>query len=415
MLIDFKVFFKDFETIKVAITMTIVATLAKFLAAYFTQKIFKFSRDERRLIFGLSNAQAAATLAAVLVGFQLGIFQESVLNGTIVMILITCTIASFVAQRGAQKIAVMEISENENREEEIDERILIPVNRMETTEELLNLSITVKSKNNKSGMYALNVIDNSDEFGVSEKHGRKIIELASTSASSVDVRIHELLRFDVNIVNGISNVVKEHKITDMIMGFNEKEFFNDSFFGNLTDGILSKCNTTTMVYKSNQPLSTIKRHLIIVPDRAEREIGFPFWLVKIWNISRNTGAKLVFYSSESTINIIKEINANHPIPCDFNTFNEWTEFLILAKEVKSDDNVIVVLSRKDRPSYNNIMPKIPIYLVKHFNSNNFILVYPMQLGVKDDNNVDFKNPSVLEPLGKLDDIGKTISWLFKRK
>lgn len=416
MLIDFKVFFKDFETIKVALTMTIVASLAKFIAAYFAQKIFKFTRDERRLIFGLSNAQAAATLAAVLVGFQIGIFEEAVLNGTIVMILFTCTLASLVAQKGAQNIAVLELSNTDtNKEEDIDERILIPVNRMETTEELLNLSITVKSKNNKSGLYALNVVDSSDEFGISEKNGRKIIELASTAASSVDVRIHELLRFDVNVVNGISNVVKEHKISDVIMGFNEKEFFNDSFFGNLTDGILSKCNTTTMVYKSNQPLATIKRHLVVVPDRAEREIGFPFWLVKIWNISRNTGAKLVFYSSESTINFIKEINAKHPVQCDFNTFNEWSEFLILAKEIRSDDNVIVVLSRKDRPSYNFIMPKIPVYLIKHFNTSNFILIYPMQLGVNEENNVNLKNPSVIEPLGKLDDIGKTISRLFKRK
>ena len=415
MLIDFKVFFKDFETIKVAIIMTVVATLAKFLAAYSTQKIYGFSKDERRLIFGLSNAQAAATLAAVLVGFQLGIFEETVLNGTIVMILVTCTQASLAAQKGAKNIAMLEMSDEEGIDEDIDERILIPVNRLETTEELVNLSITVKSKNNKSGMYALNVINNSDEFGSSEKNGRKIIDLASIAASSVDVRIHELLRYDVNVVNGISNVVKEHKISDIIMGFNEKEFFNDSFFGNLTDGILSKCNTTTMVYKSNQPLATIKRHLVIVPDRAEREIGFPFWLIKVWNIARNTGAKLEFYSSESTINFIKEINANHPVQCAFHTFNEWSEFLILAKEIKSDDNVIVVLSRKDRPSYNSIMPKIPIYLVKHFNTSNFMLIYPMQMGVEEDYSVDFKNPSVIEPLGKLDDIGKTIARLFKRK
>ncbi len=415
MLIDFKVFFKDFETIKVAIIMTVVATVAKFLAAYSTQKIYGFSKDERRIIFGLSNAQAAATLAAVLVGFQLGIFKETVLNGTIVMILVTCTMASLAAQKGAKNIAMLEMSDEEGIDEDIDERILIPVNRLETTEELVNLSVTVKSKNNKSGMYALNVINNSDEFGSSERNGRKIIDLASVAASSVDVRIHELLRYDVNVVNGISNVVKEHKISDIIMGFNEKEFFNDSFFGNLTDGILSKCNTTTMVYKSNQPLATIKRHLVIVPDRAEREIGFPFWLIKVWNIARNTGAKLEFYSSESTINFIKEINANHPVQCVFHTFNEWSEFLILAKEIKSDDNVIVVLSRKDRPSYNSIMPKIPIYLVKHFNTSNFMLIYPMQMGVEEDYSVDFKNPSVIEPLGKLDDIGKTIARLFKRK
>ena len=57
-----------------------------------TQLTYHMSGIDRRMIFGLSNAQAAATLAAVMIGFNLGIFDESVLNGTIVMILVTCTV-----------------------------------------------------------------------------------------------------------------------------------------------------------------------------------------------------------------------------------------------------------------------------------------------------------------------------------
>ncbi|TNF43494.1 MAG: cation:proton antiporter, partial [Bacteroidetes bacterium] len=105
MLVDYRAFFSDFETIKVAIVMTVVATLAKFSAAWLTQKSFRFTADERRLIFGLSNAQAAATLAAVLIGYNvitgttesgepIRLLNDAVLNGTIVMILITCTIAT---------------------------------------------------------------------------------------------------------------------------------------------------------------------------------------------------------------------------------------------------------------------------------------------------------------------------------
>jgi Kef-type K+ transport system membrane component KefB len=66
MLIDYRAFFQDMETIKVAAVMVVIATTAKYSAAWLTQKTYKFSVDERRLIFGLSNAQAAATLAAVL-------------------------------------------------------------------------------------------------------------------------------------------------------------------------------------------------------------------------------------------------------------------------------------------------------------------------------------------------------------
>jgi Kef-type K+ transport system membrane component KefB/nucleotide-binding universal stress UspA family protein len=435
MLIDYRVFFKDLETIKVAVTMIFVASLAKFIAAWLTQKTFKFTVDERRLIFGLSNAQAAATLAAVLVGYNIilnkaeiynaeilgqivepvRLLNESILNGTILMILFTCTIASFVAQKGAQNIALSEVSDIDGNDEENIERILVPINDLESTEELINLSLTIKSKINKSGLYALNVIDNQSTNGREDKEAKKILNKAVVTASAADSQLNELLRYDLNTVNGITSVVKEHKITDLILGLHEKKGISDNFLGNLTEGILTKCNTTTLIYKPSQPLSTIKRHLVFVPDRAEKEIGFPFWLVKVWNIARNTGARLVFYSSKHTLGYIKDINKNHPIECEFTEFDDWDDFLIISRDIKSNDNLILVLSRKDRPSYHTNMVKIPNYLNKYFQSTNFILIYPMQTGVSDNSNVNFKNPSAMESIEKLDDFGKTIARLFRRK
>jgi Kef-type K+ transport system membrane component KefB/nucleotide-binding universal stress UspA family protein len=435
MLIDFRMFFKDIETIKVAITMIVVATIAKFLAAWLTQKTFKFTVDERRLIFGLSSAQAAATLAAVLVGYNIilnkgdiahaallgqvvepiRLLNESVLNGTILMILVTCTIASFIAQRGAQNIALSEADEKESGEEESQERILVPLNSLESAEELINLSLIIKSKANKRNLFALNVIDNNLTDARADKQAKKILEKAVATASAADVYLHELLRYDLNTVNGITSVVKEHKITDLILGLHEKKGISSNFLGNLTEGILTKCNTTTFIYKPSQPLSTIKRHLVIIPDRAEREIGFPFWLIKVWNLARNTGAKLVFYATEPTLSYIKDINTKHPVDCIFIEFSDWNDFLILSRDVKPDDDLILVLSRKDRPSYNTNMAKIPTYLNKYFQTTNFILVYPMQSGVTDNSEINRKDPSFLEPLEKLDDLGKTIAKLFKRK
>lgn len=435
MLIDYTVFFKDLETIKVATIMIVVATGSKFIAAWLTQKTFKFTVDERRLIFGLSNAQAAATLAAVLVGYNITLNQtdidkaallgqviepvrllnESVLNGTILMILVTCTIASFIAQKGAQNIALSDVSETNSSDDEIQEKILVPINRLETTEELINLSLIIKSQKNNSSLYALTVVDNQNTVAANEKEAKKILNKAVITASAADTVLHDLLRYDINNVNGIASVVQEHNITDLILGLHEKKGISNNFLGNLTEGILTKCNTTTLIYKPSQPLSTIKRHIVFVPDRAEREIGFPFWLIKIWNIGRNTGAKLVFYSNKQTFEYIKAINTKHPIQCEFIDFNDWDDFLIVSRDIKPDDNMILILSRKDRPSYSSYMAKIPNYLNKYFKTINFILVYPIQTDVLESSNVNFKNPSVLESIEKLDDFGKTIASIFKRK
>jgi Kef-type K+ transport system membrane component KefB/nucleotide-binding universal stress UspA family protein len=500
MLIDYRAFFRGFETIKVASIMTLIAIVAKFLAAFITQKTFKFSIDQRRLIFGLSSAQAAATLAAVLVGFNIftkefsttetvpkevitltdnaafittdsrkliftenennrqpvigdlatlsgsdanetlkltdgyelifvrgelteirkyeRLLNESVLNGTILMILITCTIGSFVAQKGAQNIALAEASEDDVDLEDSNERILISLNNLEKTEELINLSVTVKSAKNKKGMFALNVIEEIESTPESDKIGKKILDKAAVTASATDNRVQELLRYDLNIVNGISSVVKEHKITDLILGVSEKKGISKAFFGDLTEGILTKCNTTTLIYKPAQPLSTIKRHLILIPDKAEKEIGFPFWLIKVWNIAKNTGAKLVFYSSQQTLNFIKEVHVKHPVDAEFIEFIDWNDFLIISRDLKNNDNLIVILSRRSGPSYNYNMNKVPTYLNKYFENTSYILIYPIQSGVID-SYMNLKNPSVLEPfqdnLDRLEDIKNTIAKLFKKK
>jgi nucleotide-binding universal stress UspA family protein len=435
MLIDYTVFFSDLETIKVAISMTIMATAAKFLAAYFTQKTFKFSLDERRVIFGLSNAQAAATLAAVLVGYNIILNQqeidlaalsgtviepirllnESILNGTIVMILVTCTIASFMAQKGAQGIALSEEQDVNVDEEDQRDRILIPLSNLDSTEELVNLAVTIKSKKNKTGLYALNVISEKNEDEQSDRISQKILDAALKVASSTDNQLRKLLRYDLNTVNGISSVVKEHRITDMILGLTQRKGISDSFLGNLTEGILKKCNCTTLIYKPVQPLATIKRHIVVVPKFAEKELGFPFWLLRIWNIARNTGAKLVFYAHPTTLNIIRDVKNKYPVECNFIEFDQWEDLLIVSGDVKVDDNLIIVLSRKDHPSFHVEMSRVPYLLNKYFTKLSYIMIYPMQSGVGEFQHMDMKNPGLLEPLDRLDDIGKVIGNLFRKK
>ena len=426
MLIDYKAFYKDLETIRVAGIMIVVATLSKFLAAWLTQKTFRFSADERRLIFGLSNAQAAATLAAVLVGYNIIIgettagvpirlLNESILNGTILMILFTCTIASFVAQKGAKNIALLEASESISDTGDNLEKILIPVSNLDNTDELINLGVMLKSKKNKEGLYALSIVDTNTTNGSAEKKAMKILNQASVTASATDNLLKELLRYDLNVANAITSVVKEHKISDLLLGLHVKKGLSDSFLGNLAEGILSKSNTTTLIYKPAQPFGTIKRHIIVVPEKAERVIGFPFWLIKVWNIARNSGAKLVFYASSETLKIIEEVQANHPIESEFIEFNDWDNFMNLSKAVHKDDNLIIIMSRKDKTSYQSSMANIPDYLNNHFMENSFILVYPIQLGVKDSSSIDLKNPTIIEPLQKLDEIGKNIAKIFRQK
>ena len=424
MLVDYRAFFKDSNTIWVAFIMTVVATVGKFIPAWLTQKTFKFTVSERQLIFGLSNAQAAATLAAVLVGYNIILGQdasgepirllnESILNGTIIMILITCTVATFSAQRAAHNISVQENAPLDNAGLKNSERILIPVRNPETIDELIHLSAIIKSKNNKNDLYALNIINSINDQASSEASSRKILDKAVHAASSADIYLNALMRYDVNYTNGILSVIKEHNITDLILGLHQKNDISKSFLGKLTEGIINASNTTTLIYKPVQPIATIKRHVVVIPERAEDELGFPFWMYRIWNIAKNTGAKILFCGTETSLSIIRNINKNHPIEAEFKILDRIDNFKIITDVTKPDDNLILILSRKNNVSYHPRMEELPLYINDHFKDNSFILIFPIQNGMMETDAMDLTNPTVVGSIEKLDEIGRNIARLFK--
>lgn len=362
MLINYRVFFTSFETIKVGIVMIIIATAAKYAAAWLTQKTFRMSVDQRRVIFGLSNAQAAATLAAVMVGYNvilgqtpegepIRLLNESVLNGTILMILVTCTMASFSAQRGAHNLAVAQISEEKRQVEEHKERILIPVSNEETAEELVNLSLAVKSPKNMRFLYALKVLDNQSTEEGSVKQAKRLLENAALTAAATDTHLQELLRYDLNVPNAVLSVILEHSITDLVLGLHKEKGISTSFLGRITEDILNHSDVTTLIYKSVQPLSTMKRHLVVIPEQAEKEIGFTQWANRTGNLVQNTGARVVFYGTFQTLEQLKGVLPKQ-VQAEYKEFGDWDDFLIVFRDVRPDDMLWVVMSRHDRISYN---------------------------------------------------------------
>ena len=401
MLINIQAFFKGYETIKVALVVTLAATVAKYLSAWITQKLFGFSLDQRRLIFGLISAHAALALATVMIGYNIvtgytptgapvRLLDESVLNGTILFILVTCTLATVIGEKGARNVALAEAAGDAAKpgQPTVEKRILIHTNDMKTVDELVNLSVTVRSGKTRNGIYAMHVADNSLPDETAEKNAEKILEMAAVAASSTDNVLTGLLRYDNDVVNGIAGVIREQKITDLILGLHHQNVLTDSFLGSSSEKILGRSNVTTFIYKPYQPLSTIKRTIIVIPEDAENEIGFALWMQRVINIIKNTGSKLMVYASKQTIAYLKEAYAENIPNAEYKVFKEWDDFLVLSREIKHDDNLIIVMSRKNHPSYHSKMARIPAYLNRYFQKNSYILIYPVQTGITEDTGED---------------------------
>ena len=401
MLIDYRAFFKSWETIEVSAVMIVMVTAAKYLAACLTQKTFRLSRDQRTLLFGLSSAHVAATLAAVMVGYNvvlghtpdgepIRLLNEAVLNGTILMILATCTVSTFASQRGAHNIAIKG-QQGGTGERGTGEHVLIPVSRQEKIAELVGLSIALTKQKYRS-LYALNVIDNQTDDPELKKHAQGLLNTAVKAAAAADIHMHSLLRYDVNIVNAIVSAVRERNITDLVLGMHVSTpgpnlqipgipgAATTAALGKTLQAVLAQCSVTTFIYRSAQPFPTIKRHLVAVPRKAELEAGFQAWLLRIRHLAHDTGAQLIFHAPAKTLEHLRGRRRRKDIAQYVVCEENWENPAALLPQLRKDDCLWVVMSRRDRISYQAGMNRIPAYLDEQLPDRSFVLVYPVQAG-----------------------------------
>jgi Kef-type K+ transport system membrane component KefB len=382
MLVDLRVLFRGPEALIVAGAMIAVATSAKWLAAIISQKIFRFTKTEGMLMFGLSNAQAAATLAAVLVGYRLELLNENVLNGTILMILVTCIISSVATEKAAVRQAIVE-SEATPDLSEIPERILVPIANADTLEQLIDLAVLVKNPKSIEPIYPLAVIKDDEQSKEKIIQSNKVLEKAKRHGAATETEVAVLTRVDSSIPNGIVRAIKDLMITEVIIGWNENLSTQDRIFGGVLDKLLRRAGEMILVAKFIQPVNTIKSIKVAVPPKAEFEPGFVHWVNTVRTIAKQTSAPLTFYCTEHTnqriASVFKETKSNQPVK--YNLFEDWEDFLILARDIMKDDLLVVVSARAGSISHDAYLPNIPKQLAKHFKAHNFVIIYPEQRGI----------------------------------
>ena len=414
MLIDIHVIFGQGDALKVAAVMIVVALVGKWIASWLTQKIYKMAPIERELMFGLSNAQAAATLAAVLVGYNIilpngeRLLNEDVLNGTVLLILVTCVVSSFITERAARKIAMCEAHLEEERTVEA-ERILIPVANPDTIEYLMNLSLLIRDTKQKDNLLALNVINDNNTSEGLELRGKRYLEKAAMITASADVPLRQITRYDLNIASGIIHTAKEYEVTDVIIGLHRKVNIVDSFFGMLAENLLKGLHREVMIAKFLIPINTIRRIIIAVPPKAEYEAGFQKWVEHFCRMGGTLGCRVHFFANEeTTVQLQALVKKKYgQTLTDFSRLDDWGDLLILTGQVNYDHLLVVISARRGSISYDSSFEKLPAQLSKYFSNNSLIVLYPDQLGEPQDA-VSFSNPR--NEAQHYEKVGK---WVYK--
>jgi Kef-type K+ transport system membrane component KefB/nucleotide-binding universal stress UspA family protein len=421
MLVDVSVILSGPTALVVAGTLSVVALFGKWLAALFTQLVFKYTQAQRQLIFGLSSAHAAATLAVILVGYKAGILDDNILNGTIILILITCIIASFATEKAAKKI-VIESEEDTtsilNTNGAQSEHILLPIANVENIEKLLEFSIFIKDKKSINPVSILSVVSNNNEAEINILKARIKLEEYVKQASASETHVNVITTIDHNTASGIARISREIMADIIILGWPRRVGLLDKLIGEKVDSILSNTDKTTFICHLEKPLILHQRIVIAATPLSEHENGFELWVTKMAKLAQELSIPMHLYSNEFTKIAVEKHFKNAKLTALLTThaFADWDNILVLAKDVHPDDLFVLASARKGSTSYISALENLPTKLEKHFPNNSRLVIYPQQFHRNyDGERYDDVYP---EPLSKsietIQKIGKGIENIFKK-
>lgn len=379
MIVDLRVLFNGFGALMIAFVLSMVALIGKWAAAYGTQKIYNYSITQRNLIFGLSSTHAAATLAVILIGFQSKLIDIDVLNGTIILILVTCLTGTYVTDKAGRKL-VLEKHEEISEINFAPQRILIPIANPATVERLMDLAVIIKDPKSSDPLFPLSVVKDDEEARHKVINSKKMLEKAIAASAANETTVQVLTRVDASIVSGITRAVKEMTISVLIMGWGGAVKSAERVFGSIFSNIIDSTWQTIVLCSIKQPLNTITKLIVLVPQNAEYEIGFTAWCRLVFRMSSQINAPIEFQCSSVTGTYIQAL-ANQIKATARIVYKPQDSAADLGSNqpyMGKNDLLVVVSAHPGTISHRPYMETLPGILNRTFIHKSFLLLIPEQ-------------------------------------
>jgi len=406
----------------VAAALSLVAIIGKWLAAWSTQHIFKLSKDQRGIIFGLSGSHAAATLAVILVGYEAKILDENILNGTIMLILITCIVSSLVTERSAKAILIQDEARDlvrEEKETSNKENIIVTASKAIKFEKLLELALLIKNKKSAEPVTILSVVPNNEAAEENILKTRNKLHEFITMASATEVKANIVTTLDHNAASGIARVAKESIADLVITSWPNRARMLDLFIGEKMEGIIRSVDKNLFICRISAPLVTNKRIVLATPPLAELEKGFDLWVRKVIRLAEELSVPIFHYGHTHTQSAFKQKIHKMGVNISYfhHNFEDWDNFVSFTRFVKPEDLFIVVSARNGSVSYLGVQDHLHYKLDKYFEQISKIIIFPKQEGAPtgDDNYEQINLSPLNRSLDAFELVGKSIKDFFNKK
>ena len=400
MLINVRTLFGGGQVLWVVFLIAFFGTFGKAVAAYLSALLFRLSKTDGHMMFGLTSAHAAGAIAMVMVGMRLEIapgqylVNDDMLNGVVMMILVTCVISTLMTEHAAKQIVISNLPPDHSpllKNGLGGEAILLCVKYPEIAPSLLSLARLVCDQQQDRELIALNVVYDDEHSAIAREQGLQLLEQLQRQAASTDMKMQTQVRLSTNIANGIKHAFREFACSEIIMGMHVHTETNPRFWGDFIQSLYNGLNRQILLVRFVQPLNTLRRIKVAVPSRAEFEPGFHRWLERICRLAENLDCRTEFHGREESLVLINEyIRTLHPsIRAEYTPMSHWNELPQLASTIIDDHLFVVVTARRGTISYKNALDRLPDELQRYFSGKNLMIVFPDQYGDQKEDSMSF--------------------------
>ena len=421
MLINLGTLFSSMQMVWIVLLIVFFGTFGKAVAAYICSLLFRLSKADGHMMFGLTSAHAAGAIAMVMVGIRLEVapgeylVSDDMLNGIIMMILFTCIISTMMTEHAAKKIIIQEKTHLQGDvPKDDDEKILLCVKYPEIAPHLLYMSMFMRNQRLNRDLVALNVVYDDERSNAAREEGIRLLEQLQHTASASEVKVQTQVRLATNIANGIKHAFREFGCSEIVMGMHVHTDINPRFWGEFIQSLYNGLNRQILLVRFVQPMTTLRRIRVAVPSRAEFEPGFHRWLERLSRLAGQLDCRIQFHGRNESLMLIKEyINNRHPnVRAEYTYMAHWNELPQLAAGIADDHLFVVVTARKGTISYKTALERLPDELQKHFSGKNLMIIFPDQHGDTKDERMSFTEAQHHEEKSIYDTI---LRWIHERR
>jgi len=385
MLVDVEVLV-SYDVWEKAIAFTLIVFAGKGLAAYVIRHLFRYSKEEGYVIYGLTTPQSAATLAVTLLGYELGFFDQVAVNAVVILILFSCLLGPWLVEKYGRAVAAQE-EEKPYSPADAPQRILVPLANPETSDALMDIAFMVRDEKSGQSVYPLTVARDGTDVEANVARGEKMLSHAVIYAAAAEVPVNPLTRIDLNIAKGIARAVEERRISNIIIGWNGEVSTRRRIFGSVLDQLLTEVDEMIMVCKIEKPVNTFERLVVAVPPFASLEIGFTGTIRSLKLMAEQMGVELVVVSTDERDPYVrKAIEKVKPdIDITFETIGQWSEVLQWLENNKDENDLfMLVSSREGTISWRPGLDRLPRVISQKYPALSFITVYSSEVEMEAD-------------------------------